>query len=218
MSAINPTPSGKRLDSWKEIAAFFGRDERTVSRWEKEQGLPVHRLPGTKGRVYAYTDELTAWSAAPRNALAAVAEERLAVQTEAEAYGLTVVAGRREASEPMAVEGSTLAENAPDFHRTNIRVLTAVILGLGAIALRSFPIEPKPSFPERGPSRSSGSAESAGFRCSAGVDSRAQRRGRAALSQRAVLLEQAHSGRLEQSAGLLHAGGGARSRITRRLM
>ena len=47
------TPN-QRLDSWKEIAAFFRRDERTVKRWEKERGLPVHRLQGSAtGRVYA---------------------------------------------------------------------------------------------------------------------------------------------------------------------
>ena len=28
--------SGKRLDSWKEIGAFFNRDERTVKRWEAD--------------------------------------------------------------------------------------------------------------------------------------------------------------------------------------
>ncbi|HVZ82440.1 MAG TPA: hypothetical protein VG893_02110 [Terracidiphilus sp.] len=50
-----------RIDSWKEIAAFFGRDERTVKRWEKERALPVHRLPGERGGVFAYTDELTGW-------------------------------------------------------------------------------------------------------------------------------------------------------------
>jgi tetratricopeptide (TPR) repeat protein len=50
-----------RLESWKEIAVFFNRDERTVKRWEKERGLPVHRYPGTKGRVFAYEDELTGW-------------------------------------------------------------------------------------------------------------------------------------------------------------
>src|SRR5579859_7455833 len=45
--------SARRLDSWKEIAAFFGRDERTVRRWEKESALPVHRVPGpAKGRVF----------------------------------------------------------------------------------------------------------------------------------------------------------------------
>jgi len=51
-----------RLDSWKEIAGFFARDERTVRRWEKERGLPVHRVPGgARGGVFAYTDELRAW-------------------------------------------------------------------------------------------------------------------------------------------------------------
>jgi tetratricopeptide (TPR) repeat protein len=51
----------RRIDSWKEIAAFFGRDERTVKRWEKERGLPVHRLPGERGGVFAWSQELTDW-------------------------------------------------------------------------------------------------------------------------------------------------------------
>ena len=51
-----------RLNSWKEIAAFVGRDERTVKRWEQTRGLPVRRLPGP-GHVYvfAYADEINAW-------------------------------------------------------------------------------------------------------------------------------------------------------------
>jgi tetratricopeptide (TPR) repeat protein len=51
-----------RLDSWKEIASFLGRGERTVKRWETERGLPVHRVPG-RGRsaVFAYTHELADW-------------------------------------------------------------------------------------------------------------------------------------------------------------
>jgi tetratricopeptide (TPR) repeat protein len=51
----------RRLDSWKEIASYFGRDERTVKRWEKGRGLPVHRLPGARGGVYAFSDELDLW-------------------------------------------------------------------------------------------------------------------------------------------------------------
>jgi Tfp pilus assembly protein PilF len=52
----------RRLDSWKEIAAFFDRDERTVKRWEKERLLPVHRLPGgARARVFAFTLELEGW-------------------------------------------------------------------------------------------------------------------------------------------------------------
>jgi tetratricopeptide (TPR) repeat protein len=52
----------QRLDTWKEIGAFFGRDERTVKRWEDQRGLPVHRVPGSgRGSVYAYTSELAEW-------------------------------------------------------------------------------------------------------------------------------------------------------------
>src|SRR5208282_124149 len=62
MDAREHKASKLRLDSWKEIAAFFGRDERTVRRWEKERALPVHRIPGaSKGRVFAYEAELQEW-------------------------------------------------------------------------------------------------------------------------------------------------------------
>jgi tetratricopeptide (TPR) repeat protein len=56
------SPEDRRLDSWKEIAAYFGRDERTVKRWEKERGLPVHRMPGGgRGTVFAFCSELDTW-------------------------------------------------------------------------------------------------------------------------------------------------------------
>jgi tetratricopeptide (TPR) repeat protein len=51
-----------RLKSWKEIAAFFGADERTAKRWEAKRGLPVHRIPGgAKATVYAEVAELELW-------------------------------------------------------------------------------------------------------------------------------------------------------------
>lgn len=50
-----------RLDSWKEIAAYLKRNERTVSRWEK-RGLPVYRVPGAQRQmVFAYKHELDEW-------------------------------------------------------------------------------------------------------------------------------------------------------------
>jgi len=56
-----------RLDSWKEIAAYLNRSERTVRRWEAKEELPVHRLQHDKrGSVYAYTRELDAWRASRR--------------------------------------------------------------------------------------------------------------------------------------------------------
>lgn len=57
-----PAEGDRRLDSWKEIAAYFDRRVRTVQRWEKSEDLPVHRLHHEKGSsVYAYASELEAW-------------------------------------------------------------------------------------------------------------------------------------------------------------
>ena len=65
MAKPSRSPADRRLDSWKEIAAFFGRDERTVRRWAADRGLPIHRIPGaSKGRVFAYENELQQWLAA----------------------------------------------------------------------------------------------------------------------------------------------------------
>src|SRR5208282_2639277 len=51
-----------RLDSWKEIAAYLNRDVTTVQRWEKREGMPVHRhVHDKRGSVYALTLELDAW-------------------------------------------------------------------------------------------------------------------------------------------------------------
>jgi TolB-like protein/thioredoxin-like negative regulator of GroEL len=61
MAAV-PEPSDDRLDSWKEIAAYLKRGVRTVRRWEREEGLPVHRhLHHVLGSVYAYKSEIDAW-------------------------------------------------------------------------------------------------------------------------------------------------------------
>jgi TolB-like protein/Tfp pilus assembly protein PilF len=57
-----PDSRGRRLESWKEIAAYLGRDVTTVRRWERREGLPVSRILHSKiGSVYAYTTELDAW-------------------------------------------------------------------------------------------------------------------------------------------------------------
>ncbi len=57
-----PRVEESRLDSWKEIAAHFQRDVRTVRRWEVTEGLPIHRHCHRKrGSVYAYKSELDAW-------------------------------------------------------------------------------------------------------------------------------------------------------------
>jgi Tol biopolymer transport system component len=55
--------SADRLESWKEIAAYLRRDVKTVQRWEKREGMPVHRhLHDKLGSVYAFRPELDAWT------------------------------------------------------------------------------------------------------------------------------------------------------------
>ena len=51
-----------RLESWKEIGAYLQRDVRTLGRWEKEEGLPIHRhTHRSRSSVYAYRSEIDAW-------------------------------------------------------------------------------------------------------------------------------------------------------------
>jgi hypothetical protein len=61
--------SSRRLDSWKEIAAYLDRDVRTVMRWAKSDGLPVHRIAGrARGAVYAHAAEIDEWMKGGRRA------------------------------------------------------------------------------------------------------------------------------------------------------
>jgi Tol biopolymer transport system component len=87
----------ERLESWKEISSFVGRDERTARRWEKELGMPVHRAPGAaQGRVYALRAELEAWlqqndqkdsnHAAPVNGGEALGAESLSARDDAASF------------------------------------------------------------------------------------------------------------------------------------
>lgn len=60
-----------KLDSWKAIAAYLKRDVTTVQRWERREGMPVHRhLHDKQGSVYAFCSELDAWSEGRRAATA----------------------------------------------------------------------------------------------------------------------------------------------------
>jgi TolB-like protein/Tfp pilus assembly protein PilF len=60
-SSLPESSSNERLDSWKEIAAYLKRDERTVRRWEGE-GLPVHRhMHKKQASIYAHKAEIDVW-------------------------------------------------------------------------------------------------------------------------------------------------------------
>lgn len=59
-----------RLNSWKEIAAYLDTSVRTVQRWERTEGLPVHRHEhASVATIYAYTSEVDAWLGSRRKQL-----------------------------------------------------------------------------------------------------------------------------------------------------
>jgi TolB-like protein len=69
-----PDLAEDRLDSWKEIAAYLRRGVRTVRRWEREEGLPVHRhVHRVLGSVYAFKSEIDTWQQTGRHRPAALA-------------------------------------------------------------------------------------------------------------------------------------------------
>lgn len=50
------------LNSWKEVAQYVGRSERTIQRWERDLGFPVHRPAGKlRSSVIAVKGEIDAW-------------------------------------------------------------------------------------------------------------------------------------------------------------
>ena len=54
-------PGLHKLESWKHIASYLNCNERTAKRWEATRGLPIRRLPGARGGVFALVHEIEAW-------------------------------------------------------------------------------------------------------------------------------------------------------------
>ena len=91
-------PTGRRLESWKEIATYLRRDVTTVQRWEKREGLPVHRHQHDRqGTVFAYSHELDTWLSRrqlrPDEAPGAVAQAEPATPTAPTKLGRRALGG-----------------------------------------------------------------------------------------------------------------------------
>lgn len=119
-------PPEKRLDSWKEIAAYLNRDITTVQRWEKREAMPVHRhLHAKRGSVYALTCELDAWVVSRR--------------------------ARIEAALPAPATGTAAHPNRASLPRVRPALVSILILALGVaswLALRhrtAAPAAPAPA-------------------------------------------------------------------------
>ena len=113
-----------RLESWKAVALYFGRDERTVRRWEAERGLPIRRLPGgSRSRIYAEVAELEAW-------------RRSGDLPEAEGQGPPRPAARTRRSRIfMALAGAAVA------------IIVAEGVAVGLTLWRTSPVKPPPPPP-----------------------------------------------------------------------
>lgn len=120
----------RRLRDWKEIAAFFGRDERTVRRWERQRGLPIHRVSGgARNLVFAYTDELENWL---RSGGGAPAKDEAGKVTAAD----ETLQGLEGAAEAPAEASMPAASATPAPVRRNLRPLAiaaACVVGLIAV-------------------------------------------------------------------------------------
>lgn len=72
-----------RIDGWKSIGAYFGRDRTTAIRWARERDLPVHRIPGGKtGTVFALRHELELWARGAEAVAEPIVEAEISVPSE----------------------------------------------------------------------------------------------------------------------------------------
>lgn len=103
------------LNGWKEIAAYLGRDRRTVERWERHRGLPVRRMPGAgRATVYALISELDEWlaSSKPDEPDTPDQEQSAARSTSAT---LSALQPQTPAHDPAQSQTGGFAETANDF-------------------------------------------------------------------------------------------------------
>ena len=133
MDARGHQESKPRLDSWKEIAGFFGRDERTVKRWEKERALPVHRVPGgVRSGVFAYPAELSQWLKEPGATTTASSHQHSRADASASSAGTL---REIEPVVPRPVSTSPIPLKSSKFQLARISGLLLAIL-LGFIILK----------------------------------------------------------------------------------
>lgn len=120
------------LDSWKEIAAYLDREVRTVQRWEKKEGLPVHRQIHEKlGTVYAYRSEIDAWW---RERSAKLASKAANGELDG---GPRIVAWPASAPEISVEEVGTAT---PPYRVPRLAVYVAAVAGLAAIVFGLYEI------------------------------------------------------------------------------
>jgi len=134
---------GDHIESWVKIADHLGRDIKTVQRWEKTSGLPIHRLTTGRARpiVYAYRSELDVWLAARTSGVSAPD----AAKNTASPRASKPPKASDSPEPPDEVYGSDEVYG-PDEDRTHrrflVRAAVGVVASLAAIALLWLPGTP----------------------------------------------------------------------------
>jgi hypothetical protein len=126
-----PLPSNADLQTWKEIAEYLRISVREAQNREKD-GMPVHRLPGKKSQVFAYTEELDDWHSRVMTTRKQRGVEITDVPTRPEASRRTVLLAAIGGIGALAVGGVLLSRRPPEPERAVLQgnLLTALD-GLG---------------------------------------------------------------------------------------
>ena len=133
------TESVRTLVSWKEIAVFLNHSESTVKRWERDRGLPVHRIPGgERGGVFAYPDELADWIRGKTLEL----EADDSATSDPETPGSAAIGAASEGNvDPRPSETAGRSDRLGNARRVRLAVLgmAAVLAGAGIYASLAHP-------------------------------------------------------------------------------
>ena len=118
-----------RLDSWKEIATYMRRDVKTVQRWEKREGMPVHRHQHDRmGSVYAFRNELDTWAQNRRlsqpDTVIAEPSGAPAKARRAPLFRGALIAGAAAALLVLAIALWSRGENTPDLANARFQPVT----------------------------------------------------------------------------------------------
>ena len=122
-----PNNGNEVLNSWKEIASYLQVSVRTAQLWEAQRGLPVRRVPGGRGVVWAHPAELDAWR---KSASVAAPSAAASAPPSAAASLLGSVAASLSSSVPSAAASAPPSAALAD----TLTARRAVLLGLVATA------------------------------------------------------------------------------------
>jgi len=155
MTGVDPGSSatnGDRLNGWKEIAAYFGKGVRTVQRWERELGLPVHRIKGSAGEIlFASVKEIDRWQREREEAARGEQAPLLATSFERQPEAVAPVDTRTAGDAGTEGPDSAQASAAGLWNTHRARVIAGVALFVcvaGALAWIGFPRETPKKTPQ----------------------------------------------------------------------